>query len=163
MLIAWQTINKVTYPKDTRFSKNILVVAPGLTVKSRLKVLYPTDDQNYYQAFDIAPSDMFDKLRQVNIKVVNWHMLAWETEDQIARKHTVDKRGAKSDEAYTREVLREMANAKNIIVINDEAHHAWRENPEAIGKYTRERDLKDSAEEATIWVGGLGFCEVFVW
>jgi type III restriction enzyme len=155
MLIAWQTINKVTYPKDTRFSKNILVVAPGLTVKSRLKVLYPTDDQNYYQAFDIVPSDMFDKLRQVNIKVVNWHMLAWETEEQFARKHTVDKRGAKSDEAYAREVLEEMANAKNIIVINDEAHHAWRENPEAIGKYTRERDLKDSAEEATIWVGGL--------
>ena len=155
MLIAWQAINKATYPKDTRFSKNILVVAPGLTVKSRLKVLYPTDEQNYYQAFDIVPSDMFDKLRQANIKVVNWHMLAWETEDQISRKHTVDKRGAKSDEAYTREVLGEMANAKNIIVINDEAHHAWRENPEAIGKYTRERDLKDSAEEATIWIGGL--------
>lgn len=155
MLIAWQAINKATYPKDTRFSKNILVVAPGLTVKSRLKVLYPSDPQNYYQAFDIVPSDMFDKLRQANIKVINWHMLSWETEDQIKRKHTVDKRGAKSDEAYTREVLGELANAKNLIVINDEAHHAWRVNPEAIGKYTRERDLKDSAEEATVWIGGL--------
>lgn len=155
MLIAWQAINKATYLKDTRFSKNILVVAPGLTVKSRLKVLYPSDPQNYYQAFDIVPSDMFDKLRQANIKVINWHMLSWETEDQIKRKHTVDKRGAKSDEAYTREVLGELANAKNLIVINDEAHHAWRVNPEAIGKYTRERDLKDSAEEATVWIGGL--------
>jgi len=155
MLIAWQIVNKITYPKDTRFSKKILVVAPGLTVKSRLRVLYPTEDQNYYQAFDIVPPDMFDKLRQGNIKVINWHMLAWESEDQIARKHTVDKRGAKSDEVYTREVLGEMANAKNIIVINDEAHHAWRVNPEAIGKYTRERDLKDSAEEATVWIGGL--------
>jgi len=155
MLIAWQTINKATYPKDTRFSKNILAVAPGLTVKSRLKVLYPSDPQNYYQAFDIVPSDMFDKLRQGCIKIVNWHMLAWESEDQIQRKHTVDKRGAKSDEAYTREVLGDMANAKNIIVINDEAHHAWRINPEAKGKYTRERDLKDSAEEATVWIGGL--------
>ncbi len=29
MLIAWQAINKATYPKDTRFSKNILVVAQG--------------------------------------------------------------------------------------------------------------------------------------
>jgi type III restriction enzyme len=155
MLIAWQIINKVTYPKDPRFSKNILVVAPGLTVKSRLKVLYVTEDQNYYQAFDIVPSDMFDKLRQGRIKVVNWHMLGWESEDQIIRKHTVDKRGSKSDEAYTREVLGEMSNAKNIIVINDEAHHAWRINPEAKGKYTRERDLKDSAEEATVWIGGL--------
>ena len=102
MLIAWQAINKITYPKETKFSKNILIVAPGLTVKSRLKVLYPSDPQNYYQAFDIVPSDMFDKLRQANIKIVNWHMLEWESEDQIARKHTVDKRGAKSDEAYTK-------------------------------------------------------------
>ena len=155
MLIAWQAINKATYPKDSRFSKNILVVAPGLTVKSRLKVLYSTDPQNYYEAFDIVPSDMFDKLRQANIKVINWHMLGWESEDQIQRKHSVDKRGVKSDEAYTREVLRDMANAKNIIVINDEAHHAWRTNPEAKDKYTRERDLKDSAEEATVWIGGL--------
>ncbi len=39
MLIAWQVINKVTYPQDARFSKYVFVVAPGLTVKSRLQVL----------------------------------------------------------------------------------------------------------------------------
>lgn len=155
MLIAWQIINKVTYPKETKFSKNFLVIAPGLTVKSRLQVLYPSNEKNYFQEFDIVPSDMFDKLRQGTIKVINWHVLAWETEEQIKRKKSVDKRGVKSDEAYVREVLGEMANAKNIMVINDEAHHAWRLNPEAAGKYTRARDLKDSAEEATIWIGGL--------
>jgi type III restriction enzyme len=155
MLIAWQIINKVTYSKDNRFSKYVFVVAPGLTVKSRLKVLYPTEPTNYYQAFDIVPSDMFEKLRQGKIKIINWHKLAWESEEQIARKHIVDKRGVKSDEAYAREVLGEMSNAKNIIVINDEAHHAWRINPEARGKYIRERDLRDSAEEATVWIDGL--------
>ena len=155
MLIAWQIINKVTYSKDNRFSKYVFVVAPGLTVKSRLKVLYPTEPTNYYQAFDIVPSDMFDKLRQGKIKIINWHKLAWESEEQIARKHIVDKRGVKSDEAYAREVLGEMSNAKNIIVINDESHHAWRINPEARGKYIRERDLRDSAEEATVWIDGL--------
>ncbi|MCJ7634313.1 DEAD/DEAH box helicase family protein, partial [Candidatus Bathyarchaeota archaeon] len=155
MLIAWQVVNRATYSKDTRFSMNILAVAPGLTVKSRLKVLYPSDSQNYYHEFDLVPSDMFDKLRQGRIKVINWHKLSWESEDQLKRKKTVDKRGAKSDEAYTREVLGEMANAKNIIVINDESHHAWRANPEAMGKYIRQRDLKDSALEATIWIGGL--------
>lgn len=155
MLIAWQVINKVTYPKETKFSKNILVVSPGLTVKNRLKVLYQTDPKNYYQEFDIVPPDMFDRLRQGSVKVINWHKLAWETEDQLKRKKSVDKRGVKSDEAYVREVLGEMANAKNILVINDEAHHAWRFNPKAVGKYIRERDLKDSAEEATIWIGGL--------
>src|SRR5579859_4989025 len=47
MLIAWQVLNKVTYPQDKRFSKNVFVVAPGLTVRNRLKVLQPADTQNY--------------------------------------------------------------------------------------------------------------------
>lgn len=155
MLAAWQILNKVTYPKDTRFSKNILVVAPGLTVKSRLKVLNPSDENNYYSQFDIIPTGMFDKLRQGHVKIINWHTLSWETEEQLKRKKSVDKRGVKSDEAYVREVLGEMQNARNILVINDEAHHAWRINPAAEGKYVRQRDLKDSAEEATVWIGGL--------
>jgi type III restriction enzyme len=105
MLIAWQVINKVTYPRDPKFSKYVLVVAPGLTVKNRLKMLYPSDSKNYYQAFDLVPSDMFDRLRQGQVKVVNWHMLSWESQEQIDKKHSVDKRGVKSDEAYAREVL----------------------------------------------------------
>jgi len=155
MAIAWHILNKVTYPQDARFSKNVLVVAPGLTVKERLRVLLPSDPNNYYEAFRIVPPPLLDKLRQGKVKVINWHTLSWETEEQIKKRRSVDKRGVKSDEAYVREVLGEMANASNILVINDEAHHAWRMNPEAIGKYRRSRDLKDAAEEATVWVGGL--------
>ncbi|MHA2644567.1 MAG: BPTD_3080 family restriction endonuclease [bacterium JZ-2024 1] len=155
MVIAWHILNKVANPQDARFSKNILVIAPGLTVKKRLEVLYPAAEGNYYEAFDIVPSALLDRLRQGRVLVRNWHALAWESEEQIKRRKSVDKRGVKSDEAYTREVLGEMANARNILVINDEAHHAWRVNPEAVGKYLRQRDLKDSAEEATVWIGGL--------
>ena len=155
MVIAWHILNKVTNPQDARFSKNVLVVAPGLTVKSRLVVLEPAGAGNYYDAFNIVPSALLDKLRQGKVLIRNWHALAWESEEQIKKRKSVDKRGAKSDEAYTREVLGEMANARNILVINDEAHHAWRVNWEAEGKYLRQRDLKDSAEEATVWIGGL--------
>ncbi|MFZ0035489.1 MAG: DEAD/DEAH box helicase family protein [Sedimentisphaerales bacterium] len=155
MLIAWQVLNKITYPQDTRFSKNVLIIAPGLTVKSRLGVLVPDSAGNFYDEFGILPTGLYEKIRQGKVVIHNWHILGWDTEEQIAKKRTVDKRGVKSDEAYVREVLGDMANAQNIIVINDEAHHAWRSNPEAIGKYLRQRDMKDSAEEATIWVGGL--------
>jgi type III restriction enzyme len=155
MVIAWHVLNKVSNPQDTRFSKNVLVIAPGLTVKKRLEVLLPAAEGNYYEAFDIVPSALLDKLRQGKVLVRNWHALAWESEEQLKKRKSVDKRGAKSDEAYTREVLGEMANARNILVINDEAHHAWRVNSEAEGKYLRQRDLKDSAEEATVWIGGL--------
>lgn len=151
MLIAWQVLNKVSNRQDTRFSKNILIVAPGLTVKSRLSVLNPTDEKNFYDEFDIVPSGLRENLRQGKIKIINWHMLAWDTEEQLAKKKTVDKRGAKSDSAYVREVLGDMANESNIVVINDEAHHAWRFNPENKGIKAE----KDEKEEATIWVGGL--------
>ena len=71
--------------------------------------------------------------------VRNWHKLNWETDEQIKRKRSVDKRGALSDAAYAREVLGDMANARNLLVINDEAHHAWRTNPGAALKGTKGR------------------------
>ena len=151
MIIAWHILNKVTYPQDTRFSKNVLVVAPGLTVKSRLAVLEPSHPANYYEAFSIVPGALLDRLREGRVIVRNWHALNWESEEKIAKRRSVDKRGAKSDEAYVRDVLGDMANARNILVINDEAHHAWRVPAESKVKGVS----KDEIEEATKWIGGL--------
>jgi len=151
MLIAWQVINKVTYPQDARYSKHIFVVAPGLTVKSRLQVLEPAGKNNFYDEFNIVPPALLDKLRQGKILVRNWHMLNWESEERIAKKKSVDKRGAKSDEAYVREVLGELSATRNILIINDEAHHAWRIPAESKIKGIKKEDI----EEATKWVGGL--------
>ena len=151
MIISWQILNKVTNPKDSRFSKNLLVIAPGLTVKNRLSVLSPNDENNYYEEFNIVPTGLMDKLRQGKILIHNWHTLSWETEEKVAKKKSVDKRGVKSDEAYVREVLGDMAGARNIIVLNDEAHHAWRVQPELKVK----REFQDQVNEATVWVSGL--------
>lgn len=151
MLIAWQVLNKVTYPQDTRFSKSIFVVAPGLTVKSRLQVLIPSSPGNYYDEFNIIPPGLSEKLRQGKVLIRNWHVLNWETEEQLAKKRSVDKRGMKSNEAYIREVLGEMATAHSIMVINDEAHHAWRVPAESKVKGVKKEDI----EEATKWIGGL--------
>ena len=151
MVIAWHILNKVTYPQDTRFTKNVLVIAPGLTVKSRLAILEPRHPENYYKSFRIVPSSLFDKLWQGTVIIRNWHTLNWESEEKIAKKRSVDKRGAKSDEAYVREVLGKMARARNILVINDEAHHAWRVPAESKVKGITREEI----EEATKWVGGL--------
>lgn len=154
MLIAWQVLNKVTYPQDKRFSKSILLIAPGLTVKNRLQVLVPGTPGNYYTEFQIIPPGLEDKLRQgqtCRVLIRNWHKLDWESEEQVAKKRSVDKRGAKSDEAYVRDVLGEMASAQNLIVINDEAHHAWRVPP----KSRVAGVSKEEVNEATKWIGGL--------
>jgi type III restriction enzyme len=151
MLIAWQVLNKVTYPQDARFSKYVFVVAPGLTVKSRLQVLLPSSSDNYYDEFNVVPVGLKEKLRQGKILIRNWHALQWESEEKLAKKKSVDKRGVKSNEAYVREVLGDMVGASNILVINDEAHHAWRVPAESKVKGVKKTDL----EEATIWVSGL--------
>jgi type III restriction enzyme len=36
MAIAWHVLNKVADPQDKRFAKHVFVIAPGLTVRSRL-------------------------------------------------------------------------------------------------------------------------------
>jgi type III restriction enzyme len=151
MLIAWQVLNKVTYPQRREFSKNVFVVAPGLTVRNRLQVLLPSGPGNYYSEFGIVPTGLLEPLRRGRVLVRNWHALNWETEDQIARKRSVDKRGPPGDEAYVRGVLTDLAAARNMVVINDEAHHAWRvgagQDTSGVGR--------EQLDEATRWVGGL--------
>ena len=151
MVIAWHVLNRAANPQDTRFSRNVLVVAPGLTVKSRLAVLEPSHEGNYYEEFRIVPSPLFDTLRRGKIVIHNWHALDWETQEQIDKKRSVDKRGVMSDEAYARSLLGELARAKNLLVINDEAHHAWRVPAESKIRGVKKSDI----EEATRWVGSL--------
>ncbi len=151
MAIAWHILNKAANPRDPRFSRHVLVVAPGLTVKNRLAVLEPSHPENYYEAFRVVPPALLDKLRRGKVSVRNWHALNWETGEKIAGRRGVDKRGAKSDEAWVRDALGDMAGARNVLVVNDEAHHAWRVPAGAkIGGVAR-----GDIEEATKWVGGL--------
>ena len=151
MVIAWQVLNKAAYPQDRRFSRTVLVVAPGLTVRSRLAVLDPSHPDNYYRQFRIVPSALLDTLRRGRVVIRNWHALNWESAEQVARRRSVDKRGALSDQAYVRTVLGAAAAARDLLVINDEAHHAWR-----ISERSAPRGIaKAEVETATRWIGGL--------
>ena len=55
MLIAWQTLNARAPPAARRFSDAFLIVAPGITIKDRLRVLLPNDPDNYYETRDLVP------------------------------------------------------------------------------------------------------------
>ena len=151
MTIAWQILNKIAYPQDARFSKYVFIATPNLTVKTRLSVLKFNNEDNYYEKKKIVPYDLLPHLRQGKIHIENWHALMWDSEVAIQKKRSIDKRGAKSDEAYIRDVLGDMARAKNILVINDEAHHAWRNRSEEKQKGID----KEEEKRATFWVKGL--------
>jgi len=40
MIIAWQTVNAVRH-QNSHFTRGFLIVAPGITIKDRLRVLQP--------------------------------------------------------------------------------------------------------------------------
>ncbi len=75
MLIAWQTINAVRHPTSKRFSRGFLIVTPGITIRDRLRVLYPNDPDSYYVRRELVPSDMLADVGRAKIVVTNYHRL----------------------------------------------------------------------------------------
>ncbi len=152
LIITWQTLNALHYPKDTRFSKAVFIVAPGLTVKSRLQVLYPGDEKNVYDEFRLCPNEaMRQKLNQVELLIENWHTLMPLKEQD----RSVVKKGKESDEAFARRVLGKLAACKDLVVINDEAHHAYRQRAEMKVSKKEAEELGIDLDEATRWIEGL--------
>ena len=73
MLIAWHALNKIADPKDRRFSDTFLVVTPGITIRDRLRVLWPHDAENYYRLRDLVPPDLIGQLGRAKILITNFH------------------------------------------------------------------------------------------
>ena len=75
MIIAWQTINAVRHPNSRRFTRGFLVVAPGITIKDRLRVLQPNDPDSYYASRELVPRDMLGDIERARIVITNYHAL----------------------------------------------------------------------------------------
>jgi len=153
MIITWQVLNALTYPKSPRkYSSAIFLVAPGLTVKSRLQVLMPGHLDNYYDSFDLCPSEaMRQKLNRAEVLIENWHTLM----PLKQQERSVVKKGKESDEAFTKRVLGKLANYKDLVVINDEAHHAYRTPADVKISKAEAEALGTDPDQATRWVEGL--------
>jgi type III restriction enzyme len=164
MLIAWHVLNKLANPQDARFSDTFLMVTPGITIRDRLRVLLPNDPQNYYRQHDIVPPDLLAELGKAKILITNFH--AFKLRERVAAgKLTKDllRQGEASPFTETpdqmvRRVCRELGNKKNIVVVNDEAHHCYRRKPDGeteqlTGDERREAEKREEA--ARVWISGL--------
>ncbi|HEX2533768.1 MAG TPA: DEAD/DEAH box helicase family protein, partial [Chitinophagaceae bacterium] len=167
MLIAWQTINAVRRPLSKRFTRGFLIVAPGLTIKDRLRVLQPNDPDSYYASRELIPPDMMDDLRRAKIVITNYHAFKLRERIELSKggRALLQGRGDDLDTLETegqmlQRVIPELMGMKNILVLNDEAHHCYREKP---GAQADEEELtgeeKDEAkanrEAARLWISGL--------
>jgi type III restriction enzyme len=165
MLIAWQALNKLEDRQDARFSDAFLMVTPGITIRDRLRVLLPSDPENYYRQRDVLPPDLLERLGQARILITNYHaFLAHERGDAARLTKSILTRGEPSPfletpDQVVRRVCRDLAGKKNIVVINDEAHHCYRRRPEPEGETAltaeERREAQKRDEEARVWLTGL--------
>ena len=167
MLIAWQTVNAVRHPGSRRFTRGFLVVTPGLTIRDRLRVLQPNDPDSYYRSRELVPSDMLGDLDRAKIVITNYHALMRREALAISKGGRALLQGRGPDIA-TREtegqmlqrVMPDLMGMKNILVLNDEAHHCYREKPseedeEGPLKGDDRTEARKNKEAARVWISGL--------
>ncbi|MGI5818079.1 MAG: BPTD_3080 family restriction endonuclease [Armatimonadota bacterium] len=162
MLIAWQVLNKIANPHDARFYDAFLVVTPGITIRDRLRVLQPSEPSNYYKQHDIVPPDQLERLQRAKIVITNFHAFLQREKESVSRltKEILPDENAftETPDEMVRRVCRELGNKKNIIVLNDEAHHCYQRKPDdedldLTGDERKEAEARE--EHARVWASGL--------
>ena len=166
MIIAWQTLNKVRRPNSKIFTRGFLIVAPGITIKDRLRVLQPNDPDSYYKTREIIPHDMLEDLQRAKIVVTNYHAFKLRERMKLAKgtRRLIEGRGEQmqtleSEGQMIQRVMPDLMGMKNIMVMNDEAHHCYREKPETDEeknlKGDDKKEAKENNEAARLWINGL--------
>src|SRR6267154_779965 len=137
MIIAWQTVNAARRPGSKNFTRGFLVVAPGLTIKDRLRVLQPNDPDSYYASRELVPGDMLGEVNRAKIVITNFHAFKLRDRIELSKGGRQLLQGRTGDDLQTAEtegqmiqrVMPDLMGKKNILVLNDEAHHCYREKP----------------------------------
>jgi type III restriction enzyme len=166
MLIAWQTINAERRSNGKSFSRGFLVVAPGLTIKDRLRVLQPNDPDSYFKSRELVPEDMLGDVNQAKIVITNFHAFKLRERIELSSggRSLLQGRGQELNTLETegqmlQRVMPDLMGMKHILVLNDEAHHCYREKPDADDNEELKGDDKKEAEKnneaARVWISGL--------
>jgi len=154
MLIAWQTINAVRRPNSKLFTRGFLVVTPGLTIRDRLRVLQPNDPDSYYKSRELVPEDMVADLDRAKIVITNYHAFKLRERLELSKggRSLLQGRGkelstVETDGQMLQRVMPELMGMKNVMVLNDEGHHCYREKIRASDEEALRGEEKKEAEK----------------
>jgi type III restriction enzyme len=164
MLIAWQTLNAVR-TTSPMFSRAFLIVAPGITIRDRLQILMPSHPENYYARRELVPADLLTDMGKAKIVLTNYHAFKRREVMEISRVGKALLQGrdeelqtTETEGAMLKRACGELLAFKNVVVINDEAHHCYRERPgddEAPVSADEREEVKRNAEAARLWISGI--------
>ncbi|HLJ74333.1 MAG TPA: DEAD/DEAH box helicase family protein, partial [Thermoanaerobaculia bacterium] len=166
MIIAWQTINAVRRPNSKNFTRGFLVVTPGITIKDRLRVLQPNDPDSYYLDRELVPTDMLPDIQRAKIVITNYHAFKLRQTIEISKGtrallqgHGPELETLETEGQMLQRVMPELMGIKNVLAINDEAHHCYREKPpteeEQALKGDDRKEAEKNKEAARVWITGL--------
>ena len=166
MLIAWQTLNAVRAPNSDRFSRAFLIVAPGITIRDRLQILLPSHPENYYARRELVPQDLLADMGKAKVVLTNYHVFKRKETMELSKvgRAFLQGRGEpvqtlETEGAMLKRACGELLGFKNVVVINDEAHHCYRERPDGDAETpvtAEEREeAKRNTEAARLWISGL--------
>jgi type III restriction enzyme len=166
MIIAWQAINAARRPTSKKFTHGFLLVAPGLTIRDRLRVLQPNDPDSYYTSRELVPNDMMEDLNRAKIVITNYHSFKLREKVELSKGGRMLLEGRGGDKLNTLEtegqmiqrVMPDLMGLSNVMVINDEAHHCYREKPGEIDddlKGDEKKEAEKNNQAARLWISGL--------
>ncbi len=166
MLIGWQAVNAAR--KESKdFSRAFLIITPGITIRDRLRVLLPSEADNYYATRELVPPEMLPDIRRAEIVITNYH--AFQHRETLALPKVARSflQGNAREPLKTTETDTEMLERAcdkllkydRVNVINDEAHHCYRHKVggDVEGTLTGD-DKKEAAENeeaARLWINGI--------
>lgn len=169
--ILYHYFNRQEYRNDTRFADYFLIVAPGVTIRGRLGVLFvdtktknPAEIQDYYHVRALIPQNMKSRIENLNARLVITNYHTFEPKTLKGNKRSpfdgkVDLEGKKIDtgnlEDFSQVVKRTLSKFKagsRLLIMNDEAHHCYL--PKSKGK-TSDNEEADENQRAAVWFTGL--------
>ena len=166
MLIAWQAINAAR--KETKdFSRAFLIVAPGITIKDRLRVLLPSEPGNYYDTREIVPPEMLPEIKRAEIVITNYH--SFQHRETLAMPKAARSflqgndpepiRTIETDAQMLDRACGKMLRFERVNVINDEAHHCYRHkvggDAEGVLVGDDKREAEENEKAARLWINGI--------
>ena len=169
-LILYHFLNRRQYSGDTHYADDFLIVAPGITIRDRLQVLFVDttthnrfDAMDYYRQRALVPQQYSGELDALNARLIvtNYHgfeprVLSGNKKSPFDGKLDANgkKREAKEDaNLVNKRLLKKFKPGRRLLILNDEAHHCYL--PRAKGRNTEEESSATENERAAVWFTGL--------
>ena len=129
-------------------------------------MLKPNDPDSYYESRDLVPHDMLADLDRAKIVITNYHAFKLRERLDLSKggRSLLQGRGEalstlESEGQMIQRVMPDLMGMKNILAMNDEAHHCYREKPgpadEGDLKGDDRKEAEKNNEAARLWISGL--------